>query len=256
VLAEIARALAHSTPDHITFVGDGEPTLSADIGWYVAQCKRRWSVPVAVITNGVLLFCDDVRDELLGADVVLPSLDAGDAPTFRMINRPHAELKYENVVAGLVEFSRAFKGQLRLEVMLVKGLNDSEQSLRRLRKLAWAIRPERIDVALPIRPPAEAWVMPPPAERILRAQKFLRSAETTVRPETGTFDIAGFTSTLEAVRGLSSRHPLRWDQAKQVEDAFDQPGELDRLIAAGRLIVTRHGKRRFVMIPPRGRSEN
>jgi wyosine [tRNA(Phe)-imidazoG37] synthetase (radical SAM superfamily) len=246
VLAEIVERVTATSPDCITFVGDGEPTLSADLGWYVEQCKKRWSTPVAVITNGCLLFQEPMQASLLAADIVLPSLDAGDERTFRKINRPHPTLDFEQVVEGLAAFRRSFTGQLRLEVMLVKGVNDTERSIRDIRRLAWAIRPERIDVAIPTRPPAEPWVEPPQPERLLRAQKLLRSAESMTRPEHGEFEVAGFETVLDAVAGLSARHPLRWEQAKQVEAAFERPGELEHLVQSGVLVLTEYRGDRFV----------
>lgn len=238
--------MAKTSPDCITFVGDGEPTLSADLGWYLRECKARWPIPVAVITNGCLLSLEDVRKDLLPADILLPSLDAGDEVTFRAINRPHRSLEFNHVVEGLIACREVFEGMMRLEVMLVKGINDNEASLRSIRKLAWAIKPDRIDVAVPIRPPAERWVLPPDPAELILAQRLFRSAETFDRPETGTFEIAGFRSLSDAIVGLSSRHPLRWDQAEQLEDAFGEPGQLEHLIRTGAISVIEYSDGRFV----------
>ena len=49
-------------------------------------------IPVAVLTNGALLYQPEVRRELAAADVVLPSLDAARAETYPAINRPLPEL--------------------------------------------------------------------------------------------------------------------------------------------------------------------
>ena len=245
VFEEIERAMEATSPECITFVGDGEPTLSVDLGWYIRQCKARWSIPVAVITNGCLLYLDEIREGLLAADAVLPSLDAGDEMTFQAINRPHRSLEFNRVVEGLIAFQEAFEGMMRLEVMLVKGINDNEASLRSIRKLAWAIKPDRIDVAVPTRPPAERWVLPPDPAVLILAQRLFRSAETLDRPETGTFEIAGFRSLADAIVGLSSRHPLRWEQAEQLEDAFGEPGQLEHLVRAGEISLIEYGGSRF-----------
>jgi len=238
-----------TSPECITFVGDGEPTLSADLGWYIEQCKARWSTPVATITNGSLLFREEVRRSLVKADIVLPSLDAGDERTFREINRPHPDLDFHLIVEGLIAFRRMFQGQMRLEIMLVKGLNDSDSNLRNLRKLVWAIRPDYVDIAIPTRPPAETWVMSPDPESVLCAQRYMHSAGSMVLPETGAFEFAGFSTVLDSVIALSSRHPLRWEQAQQVETAFGQPGELKRLVDAGRLATAEYQHTRFVRPP-------
>lgn len=123
-------------------------------------------------------------------------------------------------------------------------------STRYLRKLAWAIRPDLIDIAVPTRPPAERWVEPPEPEAVIRAQRSLRSVESMTRPETGDFEIAGFGTVLDAIRGLGSRHPLRWDQAEQIEAAFEREGELDRLIDPHILQVVWYGKEKYVTSGP------
>jgi len=249
VIAEIEEKVFDASPDCITFVGDGEPTLSADLGWYIGECKRRWKIPVAVITNGSLLFKKEIGQGLLKADMVLPSLDAGDLQTFRIVNRPHPELEFKRIIKGMIDFRREFKGLFRLEIMLVKDYNDSELSLRNIRKLVWAIRPDRLDVAIPIRPPAEPDVKPPDPDRVLYARQLLRGAEDITFPEEGTFDFAGFDTLLDATIGLASRHPLRWNQAKRLEKAFGQNGELERLVHQGKLSIVKYGKSRFI-IPP------
>ncbi|MBD3403179.1 radical SAM protein [candidate division GN15 bacterium] len=237
VVSEIGERMAVTSPDFITFVGDGEPTLSSDLGWLIDTCKSRWSVPIAVITNGSLLFREDVCERLHDADVVLPSLDAGDPETFARINRPHPELDFDTVVSGLIDFAAAFDGRIYLEVMLVAGLNDTEVALRGIRKLAWAVHPERVDVTVPTRPPAERWVRPPEPMKILTAQRILHSAQKAARPENGVFDLAGFGTVREAIIGLSSRHPLRREQAQEVANAFGEPTRLEELIDEGELSV-------------------
>ncbi len=98
ILSEIIRNAESSKPDYITFVGDGEPTLCADLGWLINQYKKRLPFPVAVITNGSLLFREDIRQDLMSADVVLPSLDAGSEEVFRRINRPHSEIRFDTML--------------------------------------------------------------------------------------------------------------------------------------------------------------
>lgn len=127
ILAEVEAALKAHQPgemNYITFVGQGEPLLCASIGWLIRQVKALTDIPVAVITNGSLLFMPDVREDLRAADVVMPSLDAADEETFRRINRPWAKLQIALIIEGMVAFREMFENQLWIEVMLVKGLND------------------------------------------------------------------------------------------------------------------------------------
>ena len=146
--------------DVITFSGSGEPTLSRDIGRLIRAVKRMTRIPVAVLTNGTLLTRKDVRRDLAAADIVVPSLDAVSAPAFRRVNRPNASLDNRKIIDGLVRFRDDFPGELRLEVMIVKGVNDAPSDIRTLKAAVARIRPDRIELNTVVRPPAERRARP------------------------------------------------------------------------------------------------
>jgi len=146
--------------DVITFSGSGEPTLSRDIGRLIRAVKRMTRIPVAVLTNGTLLTRKDVRRDLAAADIVVPSLDAVSAPAFRRVNRPNASLDNRKIIDGLVRFRDDFPGDLRLEVMIVKGVNDAPSDIRTLKAAVARIRPDRIELNTVVRPPAERRARP------------------------------------------------------------------------------------------------
>lgn len=140
--------------DHITFSGSGEPTLSRDIGRFIAEIKKISTVPVAVLTNGTLLHRSDVRGELLAADLVLPSLDAATAAGFQCINQPHEDLALESLLSGLQTFRSEYAGRIWLEVFLLKGINDTPAELDALHEQIRTIRPDRVQLNTLDRPPA------------------------------------------------------------------------------------------------------
>ncbi len=139
--------------DHLTFAGSGEPTLSLDLGKIVAGAKEIVESPVAVITNSTLLTSPAVRREVAAADIVLPSLDAASAGAFQAINRPAAGLRIEDIIQGLRDFRKEFSGEIWLEVMLVKGINDRDAEL--IARAAESTGPDRIQLNTVVRTPAE-----------------------------------------------------------------------------------------------------
>ncbi len=161
ILAQIKAAIDSGRRiDAITFSGSGEPTLSRDIGALIRAVKAMTRIPVVVLTNATLLTHADVRRDLAAADVVVPSLDAVPAATFRRVNRPHRTLDNRKIVDGLARFREEFPGELRLEVMLVKGVNDSPAAIRALEAAIARIRPDRIELNTVVRPPAERGAAP------------------------------------------------------------------------------------------------
>ena len=160
ILAAVRAAVRPSPPDFLTFSGEGEPTLNQDIGRIIRQLKREFSIPVAVITNSTLLTDPQVRRDLSAADLVIPSLDAADQRTFARTDRNHRDLSVADIIEGLKLFRRSFRGKIWLEMMLVKGVNDSVEHVVALRKAAWEIKPDRVQLNTVVRPPAEESAKP------------------------------------------------------------------------------------------------
>ena len=232
ILAQVEEALAAHDPgeiDYVTFVGQGEPTLNASLGWLIRRVKAMTDIPVAVITNGALLLRDDVRQELAVADVVIPTLDAADKKTFRHINRPWPKLYIEDIIDGMVAFREMYEGQIWMEVMLVKGVNDDEESLLALRDVLTRIQPDRIDINVPVRPPAEPWVEIPDPEALMRAVAILGEAAEVVGPYEGEFDFSGFDDPVEAVLALVRRHPIRQRRLVETLNRI-APGEVEMVL--------------------------
>jgi wyosine [tRNA(Phe)-imidazoG37] synthetase (radical SAM superfamily) len=256
ILAEVKQALASHTPgdiDWVTFVGSGETTLYARIGWLIAQVKSITSLPLAVITNGSLLYQPDVRRELFTADAVLPSLDAGNAMLYRKINRPHPAVSYKKLVDGLVAFRKEYHGKLWLEVMLVQGLNDTPGALLEIAAIVQEIRPDEVHILQPDRPPAENWVQPPDKKALLDAQAILGDVARIVQIHHGDFELQGPDSLVEAVIGIITRHPMREDELVQTLKRYapaDIANTLVELEKSGRAqIVERLGTRFWSATP-------
>ena len=139
--------------DNITFAGSGEPTLHSGIGEMIDAIKTMTNIPVAVITNGSLLFREDVRDDLSNADIVLPSLDAATASVFRAVNQPHESLSVDQIIEGLKMFREVFEGEFWLEIMFVEGINDGTDEITALSDAISVIDPDRVQLNTVVRPP-------------------------------------------------------------------------------------------------------
>ncbi|MCR4396095.1 MAG: radical SAM protein [Candidatus Saccharicenans sp.] len=172
ILEEIRDFLKTGTRvDFITFSGSGEPTLNQSIGRLIRKIKKSTGRPVAVLTNSTLLSRPEVRKELAAADVVVPSLDAATEKVFQKINRPHPSLKAKKIIEGLVKFRQQFKGQIWLEILLVKGINDSLAHLKKLKEAVEKIKPDKIHLNTVVRPPAENRARPLASEELQKIKE-------------------------------------------------------------------------------------
>ena len=217
ILAEMSDAVGRfrDSIDVITFAGEGEPTLCRSLGRLIRHAKLMSTVPVAVITNGSLFWRPDVRNDCRAADIVIPSLDAADVRSFKTLNRPHRRLHHDRMIEGLAEFRRSFHGDLRVEIMLVSGVNDGEGALLALREGIRHIRPDLVYLNVPMRPPAEAYVQSPRTDRIRRAWELLRDI-CPVEQGFGVGPRVWAKLDSHALRRLARSHPVTTERAQQM----------------------------------------
>ena len=162
VIAELKQFMSSNPKiDYITFSGSGEPTLNSKIGDVMNFIKRNYpEIKTAVLTNGTLLFDKKLRTELLQADVILPSLDAASQDTFEKINRPNPNLKIENYIQGLIDLRKEYKGEIWLEIFLLKNYNDSKEELNLLKEAILKINPDSIQLNTLDRPGTVSGLIP------------------------------------------------------------------------------------------------
>jgi wyosine [tRNA(Phe)-imidazoG37] synthetase (radical SAM superfamily) len=160
VIAELDETLAKVQPDYVTFSGSGEPTLHAGLGQLIAYVKERTRAKVAVLTNGSLLYRPEVRERLLQADMVMPTLSTVREETYRAIHQPHDKLNVASLLSGLRSLRKSYRGQFFIEVMLLAGFNDRDEEIEALRQGVLEIAPDRVQLNTVVRPPAYAKAIP------------------------------------------------------------------------------------------------
>ncbi|MGD0572011.1 MAG: radical SAM protein [Sedimentisphaerales bacterium] len=156
ILVELQDVLdAGLAADYITIGGSGEPTLHSGIGRLIVGIKKITSIPVAVLTNSTLFYLPEVRKDCAAADVILPSLDAGDQQTYEAINRPVKQLTFDMLVEGLCALKRDYPGQIWLEVFFVDKLNTDDAQIAKISEAIKKIRPDKVHLNTAVRPTAE-----------------------------------------------------------------------------------------------------
>ena len=242
--------------DYLTFVPDGEPTLDLNLGQEIELLKQL-SIPVAVITNSSLIFREAVREELSQADWVSLKVDAASEPVWRRINRPHKELDLAEIKQGLLEFARTFRGTLASETMLIQGLNEDTAELEKTAKLLAELEPAIAYIAIPMRPPAEAWVKPADEGAVARAYALfserLPRVELLIGYEGNAFSTIG--DAVQDLLSITAVHPMR-KQAVQELLARDRAAweVVRRLLAEGKLVELTYRGERFYLRKLSGRS--
>jgi wyosine [tRNA(Phe)-imidazoG37] synthetase (radical SAM superfamily) len=253
VLGEVENALG-SEPDYITLSGSGEPTLYSKLGELIAGIKRMTSVPVAVLTNGSLLWSAEVRESLANADLVVPSLDAGSQKAFELVNRPHPAVDFGAMVEGLMALASRRRPRLWLEVLVVDGINASPEEVGRIAGIARQVRPEKVQLNTVTRPPTEEFARPVSRERMERFAAAFDGEAEVIADYRGIHARSDFVARREDVLGLLRRRPCtvediaaglglhRNEVVKYVEELTER-GDLLRASSGGRCYYYRAAAR-------------
>ena len=176
ILAEIDELLEDAARvrdlDVFTITASGEPTLHTGIGRIIRHIKEKTDKPVAILTNGSLLHLQEVQQDLLAADIVIPSLDAARQESFRRVNRPaKCSADLEAIIKGIADFSRKFAGEIWLEILLVGNINDTVEDIAALQSAIGRIRPTRVQLNTVVRPPFESFAKPLARKRMAEIKR-------------------------------------------------------------------------------------
>jgi wyosine [tRNA(Phe)-imidazoG37] synthetase (radical SAM superfamily) len=205
-LEELKGKLA-SKPDYITLSGSGEPTLYSKLGELIADIRAVTDIPVAVLTNGSLLWQEEVRRQLMDAHLVIPSLDAGHASMFQAVNRPHESLSFDQMLEGLIDFREEYYGEYWLEVFLLAGHTAIESEVSRITECVRRIKPDRVQLNTATRPTAEDYAVMVNRTRMADiAGRFEPPAEV-IADYRGVHAQSDFKAGREGVREMIQRRP-------------------------------------------------
>ncbi len=203
--------------DYLAFVPDGEPTLDSRLGESIRAVKSL-GVKTAVITNGSLIFKEDVQRDLAEADWVSIKIDSTSKSIWKKTNRPHSNFKLDAILGGITDFCSGYSGELTTETMLVEAVNDSCENLESIANFLHKIQPGRAYISIPTRPPAEKWVSPPTESTMNHAyQCFCNSIEHVeylIGYEGDAFASSG--NPVQDILSITAVHPMREDAVKKM----------------------------------------
>jgi wyosine [tRNA(Phe)-imidazoG37] synthetase (radical SAM superfamily) len=243
--------------DYLTLVPDGEPTLDLNLGREI-EMLRPLGIKIAVITNGSFISRKDVREELAQADWVSLKVDCIREEVWRRINRPQPALQLPAILEGMQDFAKFFKGELVTETMLVRGLNEKSDQLRKVADFIKHLQPAKAYVSVPTRPPAEKWVETPDEKSVNEAYQIftqhLNTVEYLIGYEGDNFALVGDPE--ENILSITAVHPLREEAlSRALAEVGIDWSLVDGLVREGKLVELEYRGRVFYMRKLPGRQE-
>jgi wyosine [tRNA(Phe)-imidazoG37] synthetase (radical SAM superfamily) len=237
------------TIDYLTFVPDGEPTLDFNLGNEIDLLKPL-GIKIAVLTNASLMWREDVRNDLLKADWVSLKIDALSEKIWQKLNRPHKFLKLGTILEGMSNFANTFKGTLATETMLIQGVNDDEEEIRKIADFLTELKPDEVYVAVPTRPSAEKWASPASEQIVNMAYQIfsekLSKVEYLIGYEGNAFAFTG--NVEDDLLSITAVHPMREEGVNEFLSKANSTWDvIEKLIEEGKLMETEYRGKKFYM---------
>ncbi|EFM2926355.1 radical SAM protein [Campylobacter coli] len=176
IILEVQGALEKNVPfDFLTLTANGEPSLYPHLDELISSLRKiAKDKKLLILSNGTVVLDQDKFNTLLKLDVVKFSLDSAISKTFYRIDRALKNINLEKMIEKMAKFKTQFKGDLVMEILVVKDLNDNEEEFIALNQALAKIAPLRVDLSTIDRPPAYA-VKKISEERLLELSKLITS---------------------------------------------------------------------------------
>lgn len=248
VIQEVKDVLTRTARiDYLTFSGSGEPTLHAGIGYLITELKKISAIPVAVLTNGSLIFESSVQRDLANADVVLPTLCTTSQKIFEQIHRPHASLTIEKIIQGLIDFRKKYTGKIWLEIMLLRGINDSQTNIDRLKEVVERIVPDTIHLNTVVRPPSEKHASPLSYEELQKIKNILGAKCEIIAPFKETREAVHLHDIYQSILNIIKRRPVTLDDIAAMTGLHKNEilKYCDQLQKEKKILVTEHNSKHY-----------
>ncbi len=110
----------------------------------IIKCK---GLPVKLLSNGYILNMPEYKDIANMCDEVIGEIKVISNEDFQKIQRPIGGYTFENHILNMKAFREQYKGKFILEVTIIKGYNDDENSIKKLKNIIKELSPNKLIIA-------------------------------------------------------------------------------------------------------------
>ncbi|MFC1863186.1 radical SAM protein [Thermodesulfobacteriota bacterium] len=239
---QLEQTIEKTRPDTVTIAGSGEPTLNSQLGEIIAFIKSLTEIRVAILTNGSLLWKEEVRNRVLDADIITPTLSTGFDETFQAIHRPHPDLDLSIIIEGLKTLRKCYKGNFLLEVILLAGYNDNEKELEKLKEVIDEISPDKIQLNTVVRPPSDSRAASLNEQQLESIKNYFGENAEIIADSSSEQKGAEYESLSSTVLEMAKRRPVSGFDIERILDigVEEVEGILKGLLMKGKIKKRKH----------------
>jgi wyosine [tRNA(Phe)-imidazoG37] synthetase (radical SAM superfamily) len=145
-LIELERMIESTKAELIFINSKGEALINDKIGDIVDFIKGK-GFPVRLLSNGYLLGRDEYIKIANKCDEVVGEIKVITEEDFQKVQRPINGYTLVEYISNMVSFNKQYKGKFIFEVTIIKGYNDDDESIQKIKNIIKEISPSKIVIA-------------------------------------------------------------------------------------------------------------
>ena len=129
--------------NYIAFMPNGEPTTDTNLSKLI-DIIRSFGYKIIVFTNGSLIWNDNVKENLMHADILSLRFDTVNEEVWNKLNRPHKRLSFEHILAGIKDLSKNYGNKIYINTKIVQNFNDNPIDIENLCNFISTLKIEKV----------------------------------------------------------------------------------------------------------------
>ena len=145
-LIALERMIENTKAELIFINSKGEALINDKIGDIVDFIKGK-GLPVRLLSNGYLLGRDEYIKIANKCDEVVGEIKVITEEDFQKVQRPIKGYTLVEYISNMISFNKQYKGKFIFEVTIIKGFNDDDESIQKIKNIIKEISPSKIIMA-------------------------------------------------------------------------------------------------------------
>ncbi|BAQ12794.1 putative radical SAM domain protein [Clostridium botulinum] len=145
-LIELESMIKNTKAELIFINSKGEALVNDKVGDIIDLIKIK-GLPVRLLSNGYLLGRDEYIKIANKCDEVVGEIKVITEEDFQKIQRPIEGYTLAEYISNMASFNKQYKGKFIFEITIIKGYNDDEESIKKIKNIIKEICPNKIIIA-------------------------------------------------------------------------------------------------------------
>ena len=144
-LNELESIIQDSKADLVFINSKGEAFVNDKISEIIDLIKNK-GLSVRLLSNGYLLGREQFIKIANKCDEVIGEIKVITEKDFQKVQRPIEGYTLEEYISNMILFNKQYKGKFIFEITIIKGYNDDDESINKLKTIIGQISPDEVKI--------------------------------------------------------------------------------------------------------------